>query len=111
MLPSLVFTINHFNPPAAVISAIGDKDCPSLSDSITRDDSSGAIKTSTTVCSGDACKLEAAHASGRAIIESVTRNMKIKPSGKVIGQGSLLRALHRSHSRTANLVDNDLAAL
>jgi hypothetical protein len=81
----LVFTINHFNPPAAVISAIGDKDCPSVSDSITRDDSSGVIKTSTTVCSGEVCELEAAHASGRPVTGSVNRDMKIKPSGRVIG--------------------------
>src|SRR5688572_8073177 len=83
MLPIPVFTINHFKPPAPVISAIGDKDCPSLTRSMTRDDSSGVVKTSTTVCSADVCRLEAAHPCGHA--RGIASNMKVKTSERVIG--------------------------
>jgi hypothetical protein len=40
---------------------------------------------STTVCPGEVCELEAAHASGRTVMGSVNRNIKIKPSRRVIG--------------------------
>ncbi|HEX5606938.1 MAG TPA: hypothetical protein VFY96_10515, partial [Candidatus Binatia bacterium] len=50
-LPFLVFTMNHFAPPAPMIAAIGNGESPSAIDSTTSDDSSGIVNTGTAVFS------------------------------------------------------------